>query len=163
MTVVALTFWPWQWSMDAKEGDNVDDDGLRTSEEQQHDYQNSESQGSEDQDQEQVDEMAKSVFSFRDRLAQSIDWQSRLRRCLLLAALACILRPTNVLIWMCIACFTVLRTATKGRMLPLPWEGAQIWVHITSLSLLPATKKERLILLREMVLCGYERHHRSLF
>jgi len=149
--------------MDAKEGDKVDEDSLRTSEEQQNDYSNSESQGSEDQDQEQVDEMAKSVSNFRSCLALSVDWRNRLRRCLLLAALACVLRPTNVLIWMCIACFTLLRTTTKARMLPLPWEGAQIWVHITSLSLLPASKKERLTLLREVVLCGYQRQHRFLF
>lgn len=99
--------------------------------------------------------MAKSVFSFWDRIKQSIDWQSRLRCCLLLAALACILRPTNVLIWMSFACFAVLRIVTLGKMLSLPFEGMQIWLHISSLSLLPATKKERLTLLREVTLCGY--------
>ena len=99
--------------------------------------------------------MAKSVPSFWDRIKQSIDWQSRLRRCLSLAALACILRPTNVLIWMSFACFAVLRIVTLGKMLSLPFEGMQIWLHISSLSLLPATKKERLTLLREVALCGY--------
>ncbi len=140
--------------MDAKKEDRVDADGLRTNEDQKNNDQKSDSQGSEDQDQVLVDEMAKSVCSFRYRLAQSIDWQNRLRRCLLLAALACVLRPTNVLIWMCITCSALLRTTTQGRMLQLPWEGAQIWVHITSLSLLPATKRERLTLLREVILCG---------
>lgn len=140
--------------MDAKEEDHVDADGLRTKEGQKNNDQKSDSEGSEDQDQEQADEMAKLVCSFRCRLAQSIDCKNRLRRCLLLAALACVLRPTNVLIWMCVSCFTLLRTTTKGNMLPLPWDGAQIWVHITSLSLLPATKRERLTLLREVITCG---------
>lgn len=144
--------------MDTGEEDDVDEDGLRTSEEAKNDDQRSESQGSEREDQEQVDETAKSVSNLWIRLAQTIDLRNRLRRCLLLAALACVLRPTNVLIWMCIGCFALLRTTTKGRMLPLPWEGAQIWVHLTSLSLLPATKRERLTLLREGFFCGYQGH-----
>lgn len=40
-------------------------------------------------------------------------------------------------------------------MLSLPWEGMQIWVHISSLSFLPATKQERKVLLTEAFLCGY--------
>lgn len=82
------------------------------------------------------------------------DLKNRLRRCLLLAALACVLRPTNILIWMCFATFTLLRVTTFGKMLSLPWEGMQIWVHISSLSFLPATKKERKVLLKEAFLCG---------
>lgn len=112
------------------------------------------SHNSEERDQEEVDEMAKLVCSFRYRPVQSIDWQARLRRCLLLAALASILRPTNALIWMCVAYFTLLQNTTKGEMLPLPWEGAQKWIHISSLSLLPAIKRARLTLVREVVLCG---------
>lgn len=79
----------------------------------------------------------------------------RLRRCLFLAALACILRPTNILIWICFATFTLLRITTHGKMLSLPWEGMQIWVHVSSLSFLPATKQERRVLLAEACLCGY--------
>ena len=40
-------------------------------------------------------------------------------------------------------------------MLSLPWEGMQIWVHISSLSFLPATKQERKVLLTQGCLCGY--------
>lgn len=83
------------------------------------------------------------------------DSKTRLRRCLLLAALACVLRPTNILVWICFATFTLLRVTTYGKMLSLPWEGMQIWVHISSLSFLPATKKERKVLLTEACLCGY--------
>ena len=34
MTVAALNFWPWQWSMDVEEDDEIDKQGLRTNEEQ---------------------------------------------------------------------------------------------------------------------------------
>ncbi|KAJ5550397.1 GPI mannosyltransferase [Penicillium sp. DV-2018c] len=40
---------------------------------------------------------------------------SRLRRCLPLAALACILRPTNILIWITLASFAWLRTSWAQR------------------------------------------------
>lgn len=40
-------------------------------------------------------------------------------------------------------------------MLSLPWEGMQIWVQISFLSFLPATKQERRVLLTEACLCGY--------
>ena len=45
-------------------------------------------------------------------------------------------------------------------MVSLPWEGMQVWVHISSLSLLPATKRERKVLITEVCLCGYV-YHRS--
>ena len=80
---------------------------------------------------------------------------NRLRRCLLLAAFACILRPTNILIWVCFATFALLRVKTRGKFLQLPWEGMQIWVHISSLVFLPATKQERKVLVTEATLCGY--------
>jgi len=154
LTIIALNYWPWKWSLNAKEEDVVDENDLRTNQDQENNDHMGDSQGSEDRDQEEVDEMAKLVCSFRYRLVQSIDRQDRLRRCLLLAALACILRPTNALIWMCVAYFTLLQNTTKGEMLPLPREGAQKWSHITSLSLLPAIKRVRLTLVREVILCG---------
>lgn len=48
----------------------------------------------------------------------------------------------------------LLRVITHGKLLSLPWEGMQIWVHISSLTFLPATKQERKVLLREAFLCG---------
>ena len=158
LTVIALYFWPWQWSLDPQDGDEFDGDGLRKSENEAHAEQNSEDQKVEDQeseDRDDIDEMAKSVPSLWDRIKHSIDWHNRLRRCLFLAALACVLRPTNVLIWICFACFVILRIATHGKVLSLPWEGMQLWLIVSSLSLLPATKKERLVLMGEVALCGH--------
>ena len=144
--------------MDTTEDDHVDEDGLRTSDEENSEDSKSEIQESQKEDPERVDEMSKLVPRYQVWVSQAIDWPNRLRRCLLLAALACILRPTNILIWICISCFALLRRETKGRMLSLPWEGAQVWVLITSLSLLPATRRERMALLREAALCGYQLH-----
>ena len=188
LTVTALHFWPWQWSLDPEDGDEFDEDGLRKSEkgksadqnledqkvddqkvedqkvenqkgeDQKGEDQKGEDQKGEDQkseDSNDIDEMAKSVPSSWDRIKHSINSHNRLRRCLFLAALACILRPTNILIWMCFACFVILRIVTHGKVLSLPWEGMQLWLNVSSLSLLPATKKERLVLAREVVLCGY--------
>lgn len=140
----------------------MDGNGLRTSEqidsgETKSENSNSEEEArSEDSDEgrDEADEMAKSVPSLWGRVKQRIDWQNRLRRCLLLAALACTLRPTNLLIWISFACFVLVRIVTEGKMLPLPWEGMQIWVQLTFPVFLPATRKERLTLLREVVLCG---------
>ena len=158
LTVVALYFWPWQWSLDPEDGDEFDGDGLRKTEMEKPGERNSEDQNGEIEKSEEgddIDEMAKSVPSLWDRIKHSIDWHNRLRRCLFLAALACVLRPTNVLIWICFACFVVLRTESHGKMLSLPWEGMQLWLVVSSLSLLPATKRERLVLVREVVLCGH--------
>ena len=141
--------------MDVSEEDKVDDDGLRKSEDQKSENLDNDSPSSKDGDCSLLDEIVKSVPGFRNRFVQGIDWPNRLRRCLLLAALACVLRPTNILIWVCIASYALFSSKTRGRMLPLPWEGVQAWVHVTSLSLSPATKKERMALLREVALCGY--------
>ena len=144
--------------MDPEDGDEFDEDGLRKSENEKSAEQDPEDQKVKDQkseDGDYIDEMAKSVPRLWDRIKHSIDWNNRLRRCLFLAALACILRPTNVLIWMCFACFIMLRIATHGKVLSLPWEGMQLWLNVSSLSLLPATKKERLVLVKEVALCGH--------
>ncbi|PGH03926.1 phosphatidylinositol glycan, class B [Blastomyces parvus] len=39
----------------------------------------------------------------------------RLRLCLLLAAFACILRPTNLLVWICLVTFAIFKTPTSSR------------------------------------------------
>ncbi|KAI9767564.1 MAG: hypothetical protein M1840_005601 [Geoglossum simile] len=59
-------------------------------------------------------------------IAWPVDELARLRRALLLAALACVLRPTNALIWICVS-------------LPL---------------LFHASGKERFVLFREVIICG---------
>ncbi|KAL8931716.1 MAG: hypothetical protein Q9216_007099, partial [Gyalolechia sp. 2 TL-2023] len=79
---------------------------------------------------------------------------AKLCRCLLLAALACVLRPTNVLIWICVSCFSLWRSSASGKLLKLPWVNGHFWVHITSLAHGPATRRERLFLVLEAVVCG---------
>ncbi len=59
------------------------------------------------------------------------------------------------MIWICFATFALLHIRTHGKLLSLPWEGMQIWVHISSLTFLPATKQERKVLLTEACRCGY--------
>jgi len=122
-----------------EEEEDIDEDGLRKSETS-----------------DQTDELAKSMPGIWDRIIQTIDWENRLRRCLFLAAFACILRPTNILIWICVACFALFRPNHYGKFVALPWVGTVTWVEITSLSLFPATGDERKTLFREAALCGYE-------
>jgi len=74
LTIVALYNWPWHWSIpnDGEEHVQVDADGLRIREP------NDPAQG---------------------RAKERTKERTRLRRAILLAGLATILRPTNVLIW----------------------------------------------------------------
>ena len=137
MTIAALTFWPWQWSMIPEEDEEIDDDSIRQT--AGHDL---------------TEEMGMSAIGFWDQVMHMVDLQWSLRRCLSLAAIACILRPTNVLIWICFACFAMFRVVTYGRMIDLPWLGAPLWVHISDLTLFPATRQERFTLFREAFRCG---------
>ncbi|MCJ1406700.1 hypothetical protein MMC19_000767 [Ptychographa xylographoides] len=77
-----------------------------------------------------------------------------LRQCLLLAAVACVLRPTNVLIWACLACFALLRITTCDRLLSFGWTKLLLWIRVSSISLYRANKTERTILIRETAICG---------
>ncbi len=102
----------------------------------------------------QTEEMGMSAIGFWDQVMHIVDLQWGLRRCLFLAALACILRPTNVLIWICLACFTLFRVITYGKMVGLPLIRAPLWIHISDLTLSPATMQERHMLIREGIICG---------
>lgn len=77
---------------------------------------------------------------FSDRI-RSVDFLGRFRLCLLLASLACILRPTNLLIWVCIASYTVVRNQCLSIL-----EGDLLKDIILS--------KSGKVLLREAILCG---------
>lgn len=83
-----------------------------------------------------------------------VEW-CRLRSCLVLAALACILRPTNILIWICVAFYSLFRPATNGYLVPFRWADVLVWINILSFAPLPAPQRERRILFREITLCGY--------
>lgn len=151
MTTIALTDWPWQWSLDPCDREDVSKGALAEVEGEVEEHENR-FHTSESSD--QTDKLVKYVLP-EDIFIHLIDRQRRLRRCLLLAALACILRPTNILIWICISSFSLFRVVTYGKMVPLTFFGTPIWIHITSLSLSPATTAERYSLIRETVCCGY--------
>lgn len=101
MTIVALYFWPWQWSLTRHAGDagkevDEDDEGRAIA-------------GADISRYEQL-------VPCRGIKLQSLILMYRLRLCLVLAALACILRPTNILIWMTLASFTAFGSDWSQRM-----------------------------------------------
>ncbi|KAJ5953682.1 hypothetical protein N7454_000578 [Penicillium verhagenii] len=91
LTIVALDQWPWQWSA------NTIADG---------------SCGENDNEMTKVNDtqllwrydLTKAIFP-----ETATDAQTSLRQCLLLAAVACILRPTKIIIWTSLAAVTLIR------------------------------------------------------
>ncbi|KAI4236231.1 MAG: hypothetical protein LQ352_008026, partial [Teloschistes flavicans] len=135
LTVIALHQWPWHWSLEATGDEPADVYGLR-------------------EDCSQAEELAKCVSEKDESIRPSRSMAYRLCRCFLLAAVACVLRPTNVLIWICLACFSLWKSSASGRMLKLPWVNGSFWVHVTSLAQGPATRRERIFLVLEAAICG---------
>ena len=94
-----------------------------------------------------------------DRL--KLIWSYRLRRCLLLAALVCVLRPTNILIWICLACFILFRPrACKERPSHQPSSLIKS-IKGRLQKFLQAPRTEAILLIREASLCGYVTHRRG--
>jgi GPI mannosyltransferase 3 len=85
---------------------------------------------------------------------EAVDETTRLRRSLLLAALATVLRPTNLLIWIFLAAMTCLKMSSGGWFARIPWFNQRLLVEFTSPSFLRATSRERNTLIRESILCG---------
>ncbi|KAL8945722.1 MAG: hypothetical protein Q9222_007778 [Ikaeria aurantiellina] len=137
LTIVALHQWPWHWSVTATGDEAVDKYGLR-----------------EDQELEQAEELGKCVPEENEEGNGTRSMAYRLCRCLLLAALACVLRPTNILIWICLASFTLWKSSASGRLIKIPWTNSNFWIHFTSIAHGPATRRERLSLLLEGAVCG---------
>ena len=143
LTTVALAYWPWEWAVESREEqedlneDDSDDDSLRRS-----------------IDEDRTEELSRSAVEFWDDVIQAVDEQGKLRRCLIMAALACILRPTNIIIWICFTCFMVFRIITYGKMVQLPWLRTHVWLHVSDLTLSPATKSQRIMLFKEVMMCG---------
>ena len=79
---------------------------------------------------------------------------ARLRRCLLLAALACVLRPTNLLIWAYLGFSTLLGTRTKEKLHLGDKAGRLGWFRPLADSFLGAKNRERMVLVRETAVCG---------
>ncbi|KAI4136951.1 MAG: hypothetical protein L6R39_007542 [Caloplaca ligustica] len=137
LTVIALHQWPWHWTLDAVSGEKVDEHGLRS-----------------DRCSDQAEELAKCVPEKGETMERTHSVAYRLCRCLLLAALACVLRPTNILIWICLSCFTFWKSSASGKILKLPWTNGNLWIHVTSIAHGPATRRERLFLVLEAAICG---------
>ena len=156
LTIIALNYWPWQSPLD--ESETAGDDLSHRHEQRDDDYVHigeGSPRGSENLDDEEdtSEEQAQASTVFEttlDRLAL----RNPLRVSLLLAALACILRPTNLLIWICLALYSCIRTTSYGHFLETRWIDHPIWVHITTLEFKPGTEKERQVLVREILLCG---------
>jgi GPI mannosyltransferase 3 len=89
-----------------------------------------------------------------DAKEDAVDEMTRLRRSLLLAALATILRPTNLLIWITLAAMTSMQMSSGGWFARIPWVNQRILVEFTSPALLRATSRELRTLMVESVLCG---------
>lgn len=90
LTVAALYYWPWSLYSDANavpSGPVVPKSVVRT----------------------------KSNLFGTSEILQSLKDMKELRGCLFLAAIACLLRPTNLLIWLSIVTVAVTRLGLKGR------------------------------------------------
>lgn len=85
---------------------------------------------------------------------EGVDETTRLRRSLLLAALATVLRPTNLLIWIFFAATTCLKMSRRGWFVKVPWTDRRILIEVKAPSFLRATTRERTRLIIESVLCG---------
>ncbi|KAJ5514388.1 GPI mannosyltransferase [Penicillium fimorum] len=98
ITIVALELWPWQWSAGSTAGDSRDKNT------------GNQMRGT-DRD--------RSVILGYDQtsnfLVTATDGACSLHKCLPLAALACILRPTNIIVWATLAGLAWLRTSWPQR------------------------------------------------
>lgn len=110
----------------------------------------------EDEDEDEVDseQPLQSVDQFN--LCQSLlNGKSNLRYCLILAALACILRPTNIIVWASLTFFTLFQVTKHEKLIPFKWPNVPIMITVTWPELIKATRKERNVLIKEAALCGY--------
>lgn len=117
MTVVALYMWPWDWFLETTEEDKPEA-------ENEHDLQNTNTSL------ESASRLSRYRWPALNGDILTIMFLTvalpSLRKCLLLAALACVLRPTNILVWACLAGFAVYQSP----------------------------KTVSLVLVREAILCG---------
>lgn len=124
VTIIALYNWPWHWSLSSAGTPAL-----------------------------QVD-----TEGLRKRGAEvpgedTVDETERVRRSLLFAAIATIMRPTNILIWATLALSTFLQHTNSGWLVKVPWTDQSAWVHTTTWSFVP-NRNERFTFFRETVLCG---------
>jgi phosphatidylinositol glycan class B len=99
VTIVALDLWPWQWSA----GTSTDSSRRNNA-------------GSEKDAAEGQRLLSRYPSAYQNPPKQPLTHIAHsLRQCLCLAALACILRPTNILIWATLATVAWLRTSWSQR------------------------------------------------
>ena len=155
LTVIALNYWPWHWSLDENERTS---ETIPTSPEPQDDDYVHVGEGSPRIGGNAVLGQPRNAQAEKDSTWSSpfrgVPSENTLRICLLFAALACILRPTNVLIWISFLYFATLRTKTYGRFTEIRWLDSPIWVNITTLEFLPGKRQQRMHLLSESLKCG---------
>ncbi|OLE52862.1 MAG: hypothetical protein AUG51_15980 [Acidobacteria bacterium 13_1_20CM_3_53_8] len=125
LTVIALYNWPFHWSLPAQENEDsqTDSEGLR-------------------------------IRRDGDSIGQgSVDESTFLRRALLFAAIATIVRPTNVLIWATLSWLTFCQHTRSDWWCQIPWMDQFAWFHKTSWSFIP-NRNERMAFFRETLICG---------
>lgn len=124
LTAVALYNWPWHWSV-------LNDD----------------------ESQFQVDQQGLRVRDADSSTEEATDETTRLRRSLLLAAVATVLRPTNILIWIALAFVTFLSRQKKQWLVRVPFTEQTALVDAATWTLIPS-QLECVAFMRGVVLCG---------
>lgn len=124
LTILALTQWPWHWYPGDRNKSSGGEEGSGTEE------------------QESI------ATSDGEKVLDS------LRKCLFLAAVACLLRPTNILIWTFLSASTFLQSNSGGWLIPLSRSGSSIWVQYSYLPSWRTNVQKRMIMLRQVILCG---------
>lgn len=124
LTIIALYNWPWHWSIPHDTGAQA-----------------------------QTDEQGLRQISQGEPGSFNDDEIVRLDRALLFAAIATILRPTNILIWLVLVLSTSIKTHKSESFVRVPGTEQSALVHFTAWRIVPS-KKERLVFIRESIICG---------
>lgn len=148
LTIVALYHWPWTWVEEAQT--DLQDTTANIMDGQDEDYVHV-AQGSPRLSEASTVLQTKEEDSLVERIEPS--HSDSLRICLFCAAVACILRPTNVMIWISLSCFMFLRKTNYGFFTDIRWTNSPIWVDVTTLKFVCSTA-QRWSFLREGVICG---------
>ena len=124
LTVIALYTWPWHWSLPEEPGEAG-----------------------------KLDENGLRIRDTDEPPLPQDDELARLVRALLLAAIATVLRPTNILVWIAVTVMTFFRPSKVDKMVKIPWTDQQAMLHFSAWELVP-TQAECQAMLVESVTCG---------
>lgn len=124
LTIIALYNWPWHWSHPGKPDVKIE------------------------RDEKGLRKIAQDEpGSFNE------DEIVRLDRALLLAAIATILRPTNIMIWLVLVVVTSVENYKSESLIRIPGTEQSALVHFTAWQLVPS-KQEQFAFIRESIICG---------